>query len=420
MCQEELVYKTGNKINTFLAITVTFPVIVIICFSMCLQNSHKKIEGTLFKQSQTYSYAAFLVTALYTSLYILAMDCLALYYASHGHEFSDLKNVNDSFNLNVTKATLSFDIIFQVFSILPSITIWLFLKFCKTKCSNSETKYRAEQCGGDNDVSENSLNNEDNQESDGKNYSGNSFFNILILPLCLMLGCNKIKTLSEAESSHNTKMWSLFFIFYGTIFCVSSHTGYILVAWLTEPDKATWTVLVMIAILLFTFLMLRKIYSIISNRCECCIDCNNKCHSCGTDYTTISGNNIEGDKSAASNSGDHSINEFNCCYFISTLILGLVLVVCPVIAAFVAFLRLPIPVLELADYIENITQIVFVLAAVLVSYKVLQINESDVSRFLKELINAFRTKKDRPDYNGDDEYKESGKIVGEVFSVVVK
>ena len=131
MCQEELVYKTGNKINTFLAITVTFPVIVIICFSMCLQKSHKKIEDTLFKKSQTDSYATSLVTALYTSLYILTMDCLALHYALHGHEFSDLKNVNDSFNLTVTKAILSFDIVFQVILILSSITVWFYLKCCK-------------------------------------------------------------------------------------------------------------------------------------------------------------------------------------------------------------------------------------------------------------------------------------------------
>ena len=85
---------------------------------------------------------------------------------------------------------------------------------------------------------------------------------------------------------------------------------------------------------------------------------------------------------------DKSEKEFSCGYFLLSSLSGL-LAVAPVVVIFIAFSSLPIPVGELAVYIENLTQIIFVLPAVLGWYKLLQIKESDTSRFLKELVNIF-------------------------------
>ena len=58
-------------------------------------------------------------------------------------------------------------------------------------------------------------------------------------------------------------MWLVFRTLYLSLFCVSSHLGYILAAWLTEPERTSSIALVVLAIVFFFFVMYRAIYDII-------------------------------------------------------------------------------------------------------------------------------------------------------------
>ena len=521
---------TGKDINAFLAIAVVIPWIAIVILSICLQNSHKTIEKTLFEPSNKDNFAAFLLTAIYTSLYIIFMDILALIYSQTQHEFITIMEVHKSFNVRVTAVTFAFDVFIQIVSVLLCIILWCYVKV-KLQADNdnlNENATSGRNSGETNSLDENATTNTElgrdrNSEPPPANSSQSNSNTIIdngdkkcncnctfkgclqciafmfIFPMLgysrskKLCGCCCEKNESDAKKlkiiNNSWKMWSLFFLFYGTVCSISSHIGYILVAWLTEPDKTTYIALVMIAVLLYNFLVLRKLVRCCKDNCiihKCIKLCNlikpsnykcnciSSCFSSNSNshlgYDELSDTDCQGSNPQQGNvqdnhqqqpegnssrqegnnekncvnfwqrltSNNKNEKEFNICYFILAFFVGLP-AVDPVIAIFIAFLSLPIPVLELAVYMENITQIIFVLAAVLVSYKVLQIKESDISRFLKQLVESFREKQKKnhqvgdksedgdngghnengEDGEEDDVYEQSGKITGEVFSEIV-
>ena len=372
VCREELLKNHVSHITAFLAIAVIVPWIAFFCFSFCLQNSHERIEKVLFKSTNEDNYPAFLLTSLYTSLYIIIMDCIAVHKTNNNHEFKGIDGVQQSFAVRVTYATLAFDLFFQAISVLICI-----ISYCIASKRNSVKKIccNNEACNC-----------------------------ILCCMHCSMLGYKRSQVLSGYSCPKNEdnedglypfKMWSLFILFFGTLCCVSSHIGYVLVAWLTEPDKTTYTALFMIAVLLYLFLILRKIYGNFFkffDFCKKCRDTNNtKSEEEGHHDANNESNPLlpNGEQKLLDTSHYQIENDFNCGYFVLIFLVGLPAVL-PVIAIYFALSSLPIPVMEIAVYVENITQIVFVLAAVLVSYKVLEIKESDTKRFLNELVYKFK------------------------------
>ena len=69
-----------------------------------------------------------------------------------------------------------------------------------------------------------------------------------------------------------------------------------------------------------------------------------------------------------------------------------------------AFYAVPLPTLKVTDYIQTIAQTVIVVIGLLLSYKVININESDLSRFLRGI-----RKSSSKDY--DDDLEAAGNIL---------
>lgn len=82
-----------------------------------------------------------------------------------------------------------------------------------------------------------------------------------------------------------------------------------------------------------------------------------------------------------------------------------------------AFFTLPLPTISLAGYLENILQIFLVTLAALVSYKVLSINESDLSKFLSNFRKGYKKNGEDARLVGDT-FETSGVIAGDVAKAV--
>ena len=131
---------------------------------------------------------------------------------------------------------------------------------------------------------------------------------------------------------------------------VSAHIGYIFAAWLTEPSKTTSVSILALSILLYLFIISRLAYK--------------KVHS------------------------HYNVEDERLLLMITFVIVffGVSLVALNVSA----FYSLPIPAIELADYLENIFQISLVIFAALISYKILIQEDSEAKKFFKKFNKVFK------------------------------
>ena len=65
-----------------------------------------------------------------------------------------------------------------------------------------------------------------------------------------------------------------------------------------------------------------------------------------------------------------------------------------------AFIEIPVRTITLPGYLQNIVQIIFVLIAVLVSYKVLNFYKTDSARFLQQFLSQYLKDKDKENVSG--------------------
>lgn len=62
---------------------------------------------------------------------------------------------------------------------------------------------------------------------------------------------------------------------------------------------------------------------------------------------------------------------------------------------------MPLPTIRLAEYIENTIQILIVVLAFLITYKVFTVEDTDVQKFLRS-FRSRRSNKDDAEFLGDD------------------
>jgi len=358
--------------------------------------------------------AGLVLTGITVTFYAIIMDIAAVIMVHSDHEYIGTDINASSFNLYVTYFTLAFDGV----AVLFSGTIHLI--HCTISCKKHQSLH------------------------------------ILYFPLWLILGCDKTKEFfRDSESIKNERrMWLLFCRFYPSLFCISSHLGYILVAWLTEPDRTSSITLVALAILFYLFVVYRAVYDII-------IVLFHK--SCGQDgfpccKEPSAGLNNENNRSSLTDREDEenesppvnretnaqpatdkakrnfviSIKALIAAGFIGSLF------IIPVGSFLAAFIFLPIPVIELASYLESILQVVLVLLATLLSYRFLSFKDPETVRFMRNFRESCSSEiqntengttteqrvenfKDKVTEQGSgDEFEETGKVVGKVFHAVLK
>ena len=239
---------------------------------------------------------------------------------------------------------------------------------------------------------------------------------------------NEEESIESVENSRT--VWVLTLTLMAPMFAISTHMGFILVAWLTDMSQASSVILIYLAALLYLFFMLRQCYSAHSKikpkRCcwscllplypfwqclfyvcafaytFCCCkqiyrhvkwdDNDEQVHWCKRFwcyYCKKVDNHEELDKKLKKRAEDEEIDEeFNtkafCIVFSWMWVLGMTIGV-----AAAAFILLPIKTIGIFSDLLKTFQILILLVSLLITYKILSLCESDINRFLKKVRNVY-------------------------------
>ncbi len=259
---------------------------------MYVQIYFKELEEILLKPSSHHHIAALVLCGVYTSVFILVMDILAIFFNFFEKmEYGGCGNCrvgNDVFILT--------NLVIELFVLIGMMALICLLR--------REPQH---------------------------------------LSKCFILNHSNIRTFSNEKQTEAAHLWSLVIFMLVPLWYVSSHIGYVIVSWLTEPSKSTSVALLVMAVYLYIYMTTRTMYQRLK---------------------------------------DSSAETFDFKALIKALFGGLwtMLGVCIVIAAFSI---LPLPTSPLPSYIENIAQIFLVFLAALVSYKLISVQDSDTQKFLK-------------------------------------
>ena len=229
--------------------------------------------------------------------------------------------------------------------------------------------------------------------------------------LCFRTILGNLKSKPGISSHFN--VWFVASLIVFPLFIITSHTGYILVAWLTEPDKTTSLAFLATGIILFLFIMTRALYTVGKNynsSLTCCkndFTCSPKTYEithmlcvrllCPFIFPILY--NFCEVPSDINNSFKHKksrvpFQRFSMTGFYIAGSCGFVAVgfVSLTVSAFIQIL---LQTVSLPGYLQNIVQIIFVLIAALVSYKVLNFSETDAAKFLRQFVNRYLKDRDK-------------------------
>ena len=171
---------------------------------------------------------AMVLTGMWITIGVLVCDILACTFVLNGyHEYSnDIQGT--SINLHIVFATLACDLIF----VLPILLSILYICICY----NWRGAFKRAGCN--------------------VTFSSHSR---LLTCVAFLVGKNTINKISRlTENEIVSIMFPVMLI--TPVLCVSSHLGYIMLAWLTEPSKCTTTLVLYYTFLVCLFFSFRKCY----------------------------------------------------------------------------------------------------------------------------------------------------------------
>ena len=235
VCSDDLydVYYSGNDGNfvySIVASTILIPLMSFIILVISIRKLDSSTVNSFTKPSNHSHLVGLAFIGMTVSFFIIICNILACRtVARNNHEYA-MEVTKSSINLGVVYVTLVFNILFTLPSCLCVFYIFYIniIKFCNCE----------DRC-----LSRNFLRN---------------FFRVLIGGSSL----KKIEKLSDNE------IVAVIFpvVFVTPVLCISSHIGYIMLAWVTEPGKSTANFILYYFILVYLYLAFRKLYTLHSKR----------------------------------------------------------------------------------------------------------------------------------------------------------
>ena len=246
LCAEELysTFFSGNHKFNFIIIclTIVIPFIFLAIFIIFVRNVHDDAMRTFTQPSKHGILVAMVMNGILISIGIWIFDILAVHVVVSGnHEYSsDLRG--SSLNMYIVFGTLICDTLFIIPLLLSLLYIMAFntrkllKKVCKCNISVSMHLFAP--------------------GSIPHHLIGKKTF-------------NKVMMLSDNDAV--AVLFSAMLM--SPLLCLSSHIGYIMLAWLTEPSKCTTILILFYILFVYFFLSFRKCYkhfvrSDISFRCK--------------------------------------------------------------------------------------------------------------------------------------------------------
>ena len=235
-------YFLNHRVQLYLAFTVVIPFIIIGIFAAVIRSTHNEIRQKLTESSKDHPILVGLtLTGIYFMFFVIAMDIAALAFYRTDHEYSDF-GVDNTFNLFILWITFGFDAI--VFLHLLMCMIYL----CCFQLRKDGTCLSCTSCCLE------------------------KFLPLFFISYFYAIFGSKTQSKMwkemQSESDGDDKKespivkWIVTALMLAPLFSVGSHAGYILIAWVTEPDKTTSAFLVGVGSLVFMFFVFKQCYTL--------------------------------------------------------------------------------------------------------------------------------------------------------------
>ena len=394
--------RKSDEVFYFLIATLLVPVISIILTATIVRSLYKGIHVRINRKSNHQNLAGFVLVGIFVTFYIIALDCAAVYYAYSGN--NELNDVD--FKLTLNFMSTCFLLAYDGIVCLMPLTILLYI-CCSHFGKNTERPNSPKR-----------LDKFLNSCSGCLNKCMSCLHQVFRLYFNVIFGSLNQDEMWEDNKKKLRLPWILTLSFIAPLFAINSHITFILVSWLTDTRRASSIALVYFAMILYLFFMFRQCYTANAKNkhdyfcwsfflpfyplCQCyrfvcacfcfcsgCKDCR-KIFKANAEYIPLidfTNENYESRKDERENAG------FNTKAFCVLFTWGWVLVA-SVALVVAAFLVLPIITFDLLSDLLNTFQIFIILVSLLITYKILTLNEPDVLRFLRRMRDAYRSSHD--------------------------
>ena len=386
--------KESTIVYTLICLTIFFPFFVII-LCLCAYKKASEVIHSLTKPSKHETAVAMSLIGVYVSLTIYILDIVACHSAvTANHEYRD--DVKDSsINVTLTIGTLIIDTIFFL-PLIFGLSCALFI-CCK-------------------------------EIHDGKEVECN-------LPPKILSVYNKVIK-KEDTSKDNIFLCMLV----SPLLCISSHVGFILMAWLTEPTKSTTVFILYYFVFVYLFLIFRECYRFYSNfhfpctrkkvvKINVTVEEKNKNNKHDTEMVEIPDASPRSVNSTTENVSHREKQCINTQAFCLILLVHSIFIVGIPIMIALAFISVPLETAALVTYIFQLFQLLVVLISTVFIYQLFSTQKFNIDTFLK----VFRKNIDKGNKSTDNtdsgekgiserpnDTEKAGKIVAQLTNTILK
>ena len=427
ICETELKkdYFTSITTKLFMAFTLMIPIFFIVVILIFVRSTHEVINTGLALKQNHGSFAALITIGVFGQGVIIGIDAAALtYVVTKNYEYSNY-TVQHTINCLITFVTFSFNAVIALIMLLCLLYLWC------TLC-HRDAKQKCESCAF------------------CPTFCLEACLTCFLIPLFYGITGKRQQTAWTMPKEYNEDSrasqilvarrtsWVLLIMLVSPLFSLASHGGYILAAWLTGPSRATETALMLVATLIYASFIFRHCYAVnsktnlkrkgwsigiplyfiwqsIQYSCKCCCQQNICAFMCSTRKDEAEDEMKDLLEGHRNRYADNIFNTQALC-----IVLGWGTVVFASIAfTFIAFNEVPFQTLDLATYLVNIFQVLIVVIAALVTYKILTFGEPEINRFIKKVRKAYEDKTE-PDNKHFDDLEAVGTVTGNALDSIIK
>ena len=352
----EHIYNDGKVVGLFISLIFVTPFFFYLFILVFVKGARLQIREQLSSDSPgTHaSLAALVVVGLLFSLFVVIMDGAALYFAQHKNELT-ASGQNDHHSNNiplVSDGVLVTTLFFDTVITLAALIGYFFLLTTECTCC-SKDKWCC------------------------FNFypSTTNFFRFWSSAIFCCFTMHKKHTDDNKKRNWNEqKLWLFMLLLFAPLWCLGTHTGYIIVAWISFPAHATAISLMYIMSFFYYFVTFRQFYLCLVDceRLKACCGCRCcKKSACCTDDEL----GLPDDEKEAYETRDNKSFRLWIIFFET----GIAFVLCG-FQIWVIFGLVSLPFIDVIHdaptYVYSFSTTIFVIVAGLITYKFLVVNKA--------------------------------------------
>lgn len=227
-------FNASTKVVTFLSCGLVVPVIFIIILAMLLRSVRGPIRVAITTPQNHANLAALALTGLIFTVFVLIMDiCAVTFTAIEHHEYAKHDSIDKEYSLLFVILTAILDAIPTLFSLV--VLSYLRMLACPCECT--------------------------------KNISClESCFESFLYPIFGIIVETETKRTEEEKKrwkefkNNEFVLWIVAGLCVAPLFCIASHSGYIIIGWVSNVEHATSILFMYIFSFLYYFIIFRQLH----------------------------------------------------------------------------------------------------------------------------------------------------------------